>query len=606
MDKTIISPVQKTNLKVFPVECASVKIKGFFSRYISKNRKVSIPLLYKLFEKYGTVDNFRIVAGLKKGEITRRLATDSDFYKFLEAISWDFQNYHDHKRLKFLDTNIELISKAQEKDGYIDTYYTDEFKNQRFKKLENSHELYCGGHLIQAAIAHFRSTGKENFLNIAIKWADYIFKKFEKKQITKNDGHPEVEMALVELYRTTGNESYLKLAGELMGMPYYYLGCNFLGLNEIKGHAVRMMYLLCGATDYYLETMDKKYYIKIKQLWNDLCSGKYYITGGIGSRYQGEAFGLRYELPNLMGYCESCASIALMMWLYRMFFVEQNLQYFDLFEKVLYNSFLASVSLDGKKYFYVNPLASIGNHQRNNWYRTTCCPPNIQRFIASLPGYFYAKGKKEIWINLYDKNQAILNLENGNTVIINMETDYPWDGKVCINIQKQFPENIKLHLRIPEWSEKTCIRYMKKSYYPKSSSYFTLDISNQDVFIEIDFNIKSEFYFSNPAIESNRNCVAIKRGPVVYCLEGHDNSFDVFNLFIPEQSLNEKYEDLLNGIVSIHGYGFLNKSTKMLYTKGFLSYKFKKVKFKAIPYFVWCNRGPTKMIVWINSFKGSK
>ncbi|MCM8788969.1 MAG: glycoside hydrolase family 127 protein, partial [Candidatus Omnitrophica bacterium] len=312
MEKSVILPVNRAISKIRPVSIEEVKIDGFFSYYLERNRNVSIPHLYRLFEKYGTVENFRIAAGVKKCEITRRLATDSDLYKWMEALSWDQQNVYDENKLMFLDDLIDLISKAQEKSGYIDTYYTGIFRKQRFKFLENSHELYCGGHLIQSAIAHYRSTGKDNFIDIAIKWANFIHRKFERKQINKNDGHPEVEMALVELYRTTGEKKYLNLSEKLMNMPYMYIdNKKFLQMEQVMGHAVRMMYLLSGATDYYLETGDKKFYGKIKKLFEDFYSGKYYITGGVGSRYHGESFGFRYELPNMMAYCETCASIAL-------------------------------------------------------------------------------------------------------------------------------------------------------------------------------------------------------------------------------------------------------------------------------------------------------
>ncbi len=598
MDRTVIKPCSRVS-KVNPVSASDVKLTGFFSSYIERNRKVSIPHLYKLFEEYGTIDNFKIAAGIKKGEITRRLATDSDFYKWIEAVSWDLLNYPDEQRSGLLDRAIFLIGKAQEPDGYIDTYYTGDFKNQRFKFLENSHELYCGGHLIQAAIAHFRSTSKKILLDIAIKWADHIEREFRRNRIKKNDGHPEVEMALVELYRTTGEKKYLDLVDKLMKIPYHYTG-NFFKMKEITGHAVRMMYLLSGATDYYLETGNKDYFKIIKSLYKDLRNGKYYITGGIGSRYFGEAFGMPFELPNMRAYCETCASIALMMWLYRMFFVEQNCEYFDLFETVLYNSFLAAVSLSGKEYFYVNPLASNGNHMRKDWYRTTCCPPNFQRFIASLPAYFYATGKNQIWINLYDENRATLKTGDGNTVYVNMKTNYPCWGKVKIDIKQDRPSKLDVYLRIPAWSGKTTIKLPKKTYPVRGPSYFKLEVAENTVF-EIDFDLKAEFYSCNPAVESNRNCISIKRGPLVYCLEGHDNPFDLFNLFIPKQRLKEKLDGFPNNMVAIYGEGLLNKNKECLYYKGFPETNFKKVRFRAIPYFSWANRGSSSMIVWTNS-----
>ncbi|HOL50005.1 MAG TPA: glycoside hydrolase family 127 protein [bacterium] len=580
-----------------------MQISGFFSRYLENNRKVSMPLLYRLFEKYGTIDNFRIAAGLKEGEITRRLATDSDLYKWMEAISWDRQNYPDKKNQQLLDRLISLISKAQEKDGYIDTFYTGAFKKLRFTDLENGHELYCGGHLIQSAIAHYRNTGKENFLNIAVKWADLICEKFEKKEITRNDGHPEVEMALVELYRTTGNEKYLLLAGKLMDVPYVYLGNKrFLDMKEINGHAVRMLYLLCGATDYYAESGDTKYLKNAKLMYDDLCVGKYYITGGVGSRYERESFGMQYELPNLRAYCETCASIALMMWLYRMFLVEPQSCYFDLFETVLYNAFLSAVSLTGKEYFYVNPLASCGTHQRRAWYKTTCCPPNFQRFMASLPGYFYAVSKNRVWVNLYDENQTDIELPSGQKIFFDIKTRYPWNGDVMINA-KTIGDPVHLYLRIPSWSHRTSITCGKTVTFAKPGSYHRLKISGSTN-IHLKFEISCEFYMCKPAVESNRNCVSIRRGPIVYCFEDVDNKFDIFNFSLPRQRFTGKFEEILGGIIALYGHGFAGRDNMSLYqTYQGLNHdnKFfsRKISVKLIPYFAWANRKKSKMITWV-------
>ncbi|MCX7705466.1 MAG: glycoside hydrolase family 127 protein [bacterium] len=602
---SVVFPRNET-IKVKPVSIRDVKIEGFFNPYLERNREKSIPLMYGLFKKHGTVENFKIAAGISKKEITRRLATDSDLYKWLEAISWDLQNYPDKRKEKFLDKMIDLVRKTQEPSGYIDTYYTGSFKKYRFKFLENSHELYCGGHLIQSAIAHYRSTGKEKFLDIAIKWANYITKKYDNGELSVNDGHPEVEMALVELYRTTNNKKYLELAGKLMEMPYTHLGNKcFLEMNEVMGHAVRIMYLLCGATDYYLETKREDYYERIRLLEEDFFSGKYYITGGIGSRYQHEAIGLKFELPNLMAYSETCASISLMMWLYRMFFVRQDVKYFNLFERVLYNAFLAAISLKGTEYFYVNPLASTGDHFRKQWYDCTCCPPNFQRFMASLASYFYATGNDEIWINLYDKSRARITLENRETVLINMETDYPWDGNVKIDVKKKGNEKIKIHLRIPDWSSITRIKFKDRVFTVEESCYFTLEIID-DCSFEMFFDIKPELYCGNPSIESDRNCVAICRGPLVYCLEGCDNNFDIFNLFIPSQSFEEGTDKNFHGIIRISGYGMLNRDTNFLYRKGIPEYQFNKVKFNAIPYFSWANRKPSSMIIWVNNYENKK
>jgi DUF1680 family protein len=600
--KSIVNIVERKNVKCMACNIEDVKIEGFWKYVIERNRKVSIPLLYKLFVKNKTIGNFEIEAGIKKGEKTYRLATDSDLYKWIEAVSWDLQNQWNEKNVKLLDKLINLIGKAQKKSGYLNT--APSIKKE-FENLKYSHELYCGGHLIQAGISHYRSTGKENLLNIAIKWADYIYKKFGYGKIEKTDGHPEIEMALIELYRTTKNKKYLDLAKfflEIKNPEYWGLpDIPILKFKELIGHAVRMMYLCCGATDYYIETGDKRYLKVLENLWSDLKNRKIYITGGIGSRYDGEAIGFPYELPNLRAYCESCASIALMMWAYRMFLIKGESQYFDIFETTLYNSFLSSVSFDGKKYFYVNPLASTGTYERKEWYDCTCCPPNIQRFISSLAGYFYSISEDGIYVNLYDRSEAKLKLVSGKNVKIRNETEYPWQGKVFISIESE--EGFNLYLRIPVWSEKTEVKKGNEIYRPEKGKYFKVRIEKGKTEIELNLDVKGEFYRGNPNIESSRNCLAIKRGPIVYCLESIDNpDINLFNSLLLEQKLKEDYEEIFNGIITLSGEILTSWNELPLYPKS-KNFKidYEKKKFKAIPYFLWANRGKSKMNIWFLS-----
>ncbi len=606
MGGKIINPTGKSKCKVFPVEISNVKISGFLGKKLEINRKVSIPSLYRNFEKYGTVENFRIASGIKKGEITRHLATDSNLYKWMEGVSWDLQNYYNEKNDKLLDKLIKLIGKAQENSGYIDTFYTGGYKKYRFKELVDSHELYCGGHLIQAAIAHYRSTGKESFLNIAIKWADYICKKFGKGKIEENDGHPEVEMSLVELYRTTGKSKYLNLSEFFMEQKYkkHLPNLKFLQFKEVSGHAVRMMYLTCGATDYYSETGDDRYKKVLLKLWDDLAERKVYITGGVGSRYSGESFGEAYELPNLRAYAESCAAISSMMWQFRMFLLFPESKYFDLFETTLYNGFLSGISIDGKKYFYVNPLASRGNHIRKEWYNCTCCPPNIQRMLSSLPGYFYCVNKKGIYVNLFGESDSEITLSSGNKIKIIQKTNYPFDGKVEIDILCKKEEKFSIFLRIPVWSDKTEIKTGKEIYKPESGYYEIKKKWEKRNKIKINFDTSPAFYISHPEIESTTNCYAIKRGPLVYCLESIDNpDINLFSCKIEKQKLKEIFENF-SGIKIPSLYGkVLNPENKKLplygKEKNYSSIEYKRKTFKAIPYFLWENRGKSKMIVWI-------
>jgi uncharacterized protein len=608
MKKSVVHPTEESAAKVFPVNIEDVRIKGFLGDRLRINRDISIPSLYKNFLKYGTVDNFKIASGEKTGDVTRRLATDSDLYKWMEAVSYDLQNEYRKERGNLIEGLISTIVKTQERSGYIDTFYTGGYRKQRFKNLGSSHELYCGGHLIQAAVAHYRATGKDNFLNIAVRWADLICRRFGRGRIEENDGHPEVEMALVELYRVTGRKKYLHLAEFLMSMPYKILGgYSFLEFPEITGHAVRMMYLCSGAADYYTETGDGRYLEKLLALWDDMANRKVYITGGVGSRYAGEAFGLPYELPNLRAYAESCAAVASMMWNYRMFLITGKAGFMNLFENTLYNGFLSGVSLNGREYFYKNPLASRGEHQRSPWYTTTCCPPNIQRMLASLPGYFYGVNKEGIWVSLYGESEGSLRLFSGSRVRVVQNTDYPREGRVSIDISLEKPEEFSLFLRIPEWADRCVIRFNGRRFMPEPGRYFEIRHlwGREKVRVEVNFELKIVLYRAHPDIESTKGSVAIKRGPVLYCLEGIDNpDINLFNCRVGKAKLRERFEpEMLGGVYTISGeVEGADSSTLPLYEKknGYPDIRYKKKRFKAIPYHTWANRGRSQMVVWLS------
>jgi uncharacterized protein len=608
MKKSVVHPTEESSAKVFPVNIEDIRIKGSLGDRLRINRDVSIPSLYRNFLKHGTVDNFKIAAGEKKGEITRRLATDSDLYKWMEAVSYDLQHEYTKEKVKILETLISLIGKTQEKSGYINTFYTGKYRKDRLKNIESSHELYCGGHLIQSAIAHCRATGKDNFLIIAVKWADFICKTFGKGRIEKQDIHPEVEMALVELYRITGIEKYLNLAEFFMSLPYKMLsGLPFLKFPETTGHAVKMMYLCSGAADYYIETGDKKYLKKLLALWEDTANRKVYITGGIGSRFMFEAVGLPYELPNLRAYAESCAAVGLMMWNYRMFLITGQARFMDLFETTLYNGFLSSVSLDGRRYFYRNPVASMGCIKRSEWHECTCCPPNIQRMLASLPGYFYGVNKEGIWVSLYGESEGSLRLFSGSRVRVVQNTDYPREGRVSIDISPEKPEEFSLFLRIPEWADGCVIKFNGKKIIPETGKYFVLRHmwgrgKNRVV---MDFGMKPDLYRAHPDIESTKGSVAIKRGPVLYCLEGIDNpDINLFNCRVGKVKMRERLEpEMLGGVYTISGeVESADSSTLPLYEKknGYPDIRYKKKRFKAIPYHTWANRGRSQMVVWLS------
>jgi len=610
MAEGIVCPGEYSKARIFPVDIKDVKLEGFLGKRMRINRCTSIPAQYEHFlrPEDGTIDNFRIASGEKRGNIiTNRLATDSDLYKWMEAVSYDLQNEYDIKREILLEKIISLIAGTQESSGYVDTRYKGPCRKRRFKSLASSHELYCGGHLIQAAIAHYRATGKDNFLNIANRWADFICRKFGKGKIEENDGHPEVEMALVELYRVTGKKKYLVLAEFLMSVPYRVLGgYSFLKFPGVTGHAVRMMYLCSGAADYYTETGDSKYFKKLLSLWKEMIESKVYITGGIGSRYAGEAFGLPYELPNLRAYAESCAAISLMMWNYRMFLLTGETRFMDLFENTLYNGFLSSVSLNGGKYFYMNPLASQGEHGRKDWYNCTCCPTNIQRTIASLPGYFYGVSRDGLWVNLYGESHSIIRLFSGNKIKVLQKTSYPWNGKISIEIIPEKREEFSIFLRIPEWAEKSVLKIKGKKIFSDSGRYVELNDTwgTEKSRVDMNFELNPVLYEAHPEVESTKCSAAIKRGPVLYCLESVDNpDINLFNCRLADTGLKDRFENgLLDGLCTISGELFSGEpSDHPLYgiKDRCPEIKYRRKSFKAIPYFAWANRGKSRMAVWI-------
>ncbi|MCM8768711.1 MAG: glycoside hydrolase family 127 protein, partial [Candidatus Omnitrophica bacterium] len=352
---------------------------------------------------------------------------------------------------------------------------------------------------------------------------------------------------------------------------------------------------------------------KLLFLWEDMSQRKIYITGGIGSRYSGEAFGLPYELPNLRAYAESCAAIASMMWNYRMFLVTGEGRFMDLFEDTLYNGFLSSVSLNGREYFYVNPLASRGEHRRRPWYDTTCCPPNIQRMLACLPGYFYGVNKEGIWINLYGESESVIPLPLGNKVRIVQNTQYPWKGKVRLLVSSETEERISLFLRIPKWSKDCRVTADGQEFSPEPGKYLQLKylVRRKERAIDLHFKIQPTLYRAHPEIESTRSCVAIKRGPVVYCLESVDNPrINLFNCWLANPRLKEKFDsNFMSGTYVVSGDMLSGKSKDLsLYERidECPKAKFEKRKFKAIPYYLWANRGPSKMVVWVGRNLGKK
>ena len=587
------------------------------------NYKKSIPKLLELLKEHGVVDNFLRLYGKKDVERRGYLFTDSDLYKWMEAAAFVLQSEDAPEIKKMLDEVIDDILPAQGEDGYLNTWFVDDRADKRFTDLVSAHELYCAGHLIQAAIAHHRATGETRLLGAAIRFADYLDETFGAGKMQGFAGHPEIELALVELYRETGQNKYLDLA------KFFLTQNDIREFQEITGHAVRAGYFACGGTDYYLETGDQDFLKSLHRQWESMANGKMYVTGGVGSRPGGEKYGRMFELPTSSAYTETCAGISTIFWNWRMLAINGEAKYADLMEKTLYNGFLSGVSLSGTEYFYVNPLYSSGKGeddpwykwgrkepiQRKPWYNCTCCPPNIERLLASLPGYFYSISDEGVWVHLYDNSEMNWRLSNGMKLSLEQRTSYPWDGMVEISLSPEKPKEFSLFLRIPSWCQnangeangKTISAAIKPGTYLQINRKWKAGDK-----VRLNFDMPVELVESDPRVLENRGNVAIQRGPIVYCLEGTDNpGFNVIDARVNLDS-NKNWEtakaefekDTLGGVVVITGNGIVPVNPDdqgPLYRpiRNKKQIEIKDVTLTAISYYAWCNRGPTSMTVWI-------
>lgn len=602
---------------------------NFWSPRIEINRTVSIPSAFSECEKNGRFDNFAIAGGLKEGEHRGDFSfDDTDPYKIIEGASYSLAVQYDQKLDAYLDSVITLIAAAQEADGYLTTCVTNQcyrlsgwWGRSRWEKI-NSHELYNCGHLYEAAVAHYRATGKRSLLDVAIKNADLICTVFGPGEGQKHvpSGHPIVEMALAKLYKVTENKKYLDLARYFVeetgrGTDGHHLNAYsqdhkpILQQDEIVGHAVRAGYLYSGVADVAALTNDTAYFHALSRIWDNMAGRKLYITGGIGSRAQGEGFGPDYELNNHTAYCETCAAIANVYWNHRMFLATGNAKYYDVVERALYNGVISGVSLSGDKFFYDNPLESMGQHGRQRWFGCACCPGNVTRFVASVPHYSYATQGDDIYVNLYVQGEALLETI-GNKVKVEQTTVYPWEGKIAIVIAPETEQRFAVRFRIPGWAQDAPVPTDLYSFTDKAPAY-TITVNGKseklslldgyatvqrtwqtgDV-VEIDFPMPVRRVKAHDKVEDDKGKLAIERGPIMFCLEGQDQADSlVFNKFIPDGTAMEAtYEkDLLNGVVVLKGIA------KEVALDGSV----KDVPFKAIPYSTWNNRGGDQMAVWI-------
>jgi DUF1680 family protein len=621
------SPYAK--LRNIPVHAVTIQ-NGFWASRREINVTKSIPSMHDLLEVNGRMNNFRRLTGKSNEPQRGPVYSDSDVYKWTEAVGFALQSGDRPEIRAMAERAIAEVVAAQQSDGYLNTYYVGDKASQRMQPQVQTtgHELYNMGHFLQGAIAYYRATGDSKMLDAGIRFVDdFLIPNYgpaPKKPIVS--GHPEIEMGLIELYRITGDQRQLEFAGYILHgddripLPdyrtiYMFSGTPFTSRTKLEGHAVRAMYACCGSTDYYLETGDASYWKTLNTLWDDMTKTKMYVTGGVGSRSDGEAFGDAYELPNYLAYGESCAAIGNLMWNWRMLAATGDAKFTDVMERALYNGINSGMSLDGTLYCYRNPLAfdpSTGEKIRNPWYDTTCCPPNLERTFAALPGYFYSTSKDGIYLHLYDNSELNWHLENGTGLKVTQKTKYPWDGSVEIAVTPAQATSFTFFLRIPGWAEHSRVSVNGEAVNgAKPGQYLPIERrwTPGDV-IQANFEMSSQVLEANLHVVDDMGRVAIQRGPLVYCLEEIDQPAGTIltdvAVDLTETSGTKFHEEfkseLLGGTVVLHQAGVVyerDRSHDVLYLKYSAEpLKSRRVPLTFIPYYAWSNRQATSMEVW--------
>jgi uncharacterized protein len=617
---------------------------GFWGQRRKTNVESSIPTMHDLMIRDGRMENFRRLSGKSAAPQKGRVASDTDIYKWTEGVSFTLQSGDRPALREEVSNMLDDVVAAQDPSGYLNTYFHGDRAPLRMQWVptgggrgaqstqETGHELYTLGHMLQSAIAYYRATGDRKLLDAGIRDVNnFVLKDYgpgiDKRPIIS--GHPEIEMALVELYRVTGDKRDLDLAGYILhGDPeriqlrpdryvYLFSGIPFTSRTKLEGHAVRAMYACSGATDYFLETGDQAYWTTLEVLWKDLVDSKLYITGGVGARNAGEAFGDPYELPNGAAYSESCAAIGNMMWNWRMLAATGEARFTDVMERAIYNTINAGMSLDGTQYCYRNPLEYTPDARRpirNPWYDTLCCPPNLERTLTALPGYFYSTSREGVYVHLYDNATLDWHLENGTGVKIIQKTNYPWDGDVEMTVTPAQATDFTLYLRIPGWSPNAKVTVNGAAFGGTTAGeYIALKgrwAPGDKVRLQLDMT--PQVIASNPRLQDNRGRVAVQRGPLVYCIEQLDQagvtSLSDLALTVGADPGKEfqvqTRKEMLGGIVALQHSGvYFDKplSQEPLYQPfGKDSAKGgRAVSITLIPYYAWANREPSAMQVWM-------
>jgi DUF1680 family protein len=586
--------------------------------------------IYQTEVKTPRIRNFEKVARGKNEKHEGIFYDDSDVFKALEAIAYSLKNHPNPELEKKADEWIDKIAAAQLDDGYINTYYTLGRLNERWTDM-SMHEDYNGGHLIEAAVAYYQVTGKRKLLDVAIKFANHFDSLFGPGKRHWVTGHQELELALVKLYNVTQDKKYLALAYWLLeerghkyakgytwtewkDTAYAQDAVPVREQKEITGHAVRAMYLYTGAADVAALTGDEGYMKAMQTVWEDVVYRNMYITGGIGSSGNNEGFSTDYDLPNEQAYCETCASVGMVFWNQRMNLLTGNSKFIDVLERSLYNGARDGLSLQGDRFFYGNPLASDGRHFRREWFGTACCPANIARLVSSLGDYIYGYSGQGLWVNLYIGSSTTAQIGKSQ-VPVTMETNYPWDGNIKLTVQPKTKTKFKLHLRIPGWVQGEAVPGDLFVFEDKTKSAFTVSVNGKAVpykmengyaiidrdwkkgdSVELVLPMEVKRIVSRAEVKQDEGRVALQRGPLVYCVEGADNSGQAWNLILPDQAnFQTAYQkDLLDGVTTIQ----FEAPTVQIGADG-QSVKTEVRKITAIPYYAWCNRGQNPMQVWL-------
>lgn len=580
------------------IDFSHVKINdNFWSPRLSKHVSATLPVCIDQIENQtGRIRNFENAAK-GEGEHSGIFFDDSDVYKALEGMAYSLINNPDPELEKKADEWIDKFAAAQQPDGYINTFYTLTGLDKRWTNMDK-HEMYCAGHMIEAGVAYYQATGKRKLLDVCIRMTDHMMSQFGPGKRHWVPGHEEIELALVKLYQTTQEQKYLDFAYWLLEErghghgtmgdegkwdPVYYQDIvPVRRLTDISGHAVRCMYLYCGMADVAALKNDTGYIAAIDRLWDDVVHRNMYITGGIGSSRDNEGFTEDYDLPNLDAYCETCASVGMVLWNQRMNQLTGDSKYIDILERSLYNGALAGISLGGDRFFYVNPLESKGDHHRQEWYGCACCPSQLSRFLPSIGNYIYASSDDALWVNLYIGNTGQIRI--GETdILLTQETDYPWDGSVKLTISTSQPLEKEIRLRIPNWCKTYDLSINgKRINVSEEKGYAVIkDWKSQDV-IALDMDMPVEIVAADPHVKENFGKRAIQRGPLVYCMEEIDNPvyFNQIQLSPSTTFQTAFVSDILNGIKTIKTNGRAQSAT-------------------FIPYYAWDNRKAGKMRVWI-------